>query len=608
MGLFKPDVEKLAAKRDLKGLIAALAHRKADVRKCAADAIRRLAKEGIFDSATVKPLIASLSDEDESVRKDAAFALGDLATKSATATDVAAVKPLTRLLSDANWEVRWSAAFAINRLAWRGIFDATTVKPLIGLLQSRSGRIRENAAYALAYLARAGVSDTRHAHRSLKKIASSDGDHRVRKAAKKALSEMRKETLVGLSKLMSYILRHDAEQSYPVGLDRGCYAQMSQLVHAISSTPEWSWVGRRHIEEVANKSRWKNKKRFVMKGDRIKAVYGVTRDCPSTKTITGELTRDPVKNTRLLKPEPTPQPAPQPAPEHRPTTEPAAIEVRRGYEVLPNNDLKFGIRVINPTPYLIADVETIFDYDKTLFSLKGDDVQTLANIHPGGERTAKYVLTPRLCVHNEKIGATIRYNDHTGERRTDQMRPKEVHCVCPFLKEKAIREGEFAELAAKSEYIDAGLSFSGIDVSEIADFIKESCSHRLSAVSEHGIDNTIVLNLAGESMGEEAYYLLTAVIQPYKGITRIMLRAYSDKSHGLHGFLNEITASIRHLVGSVQSAREIGVIESTQVINIIDSVVQRTSFGGAGDGGSAEVNVKDSVVHRSNVGGGDAER
>lgn len=42
MGLFKPDVDKLAAKRDFNGLIAALAHRKADVRKCAADAMRRL--------------------------------------------------------------------------------------------------------------------------------------------------------------------------------------------------------------------------------------------------------------------------------------------------------------------------------------------------------------------------------------------------------------------------------------------------------------------------------------------------------------------------------------------------------------------------------------
>ncbi len=59
------------------------------------------------------------------------------------------------------------------------------------------------------------------------------------------------------------------------------------------------------------------------------------------------------------------------------------------------------------------------------------------------------------------------------------------------------------------------------------------------------------------------------------------------------------TNSIRHLVGSVQSAKEVGIIESKQVINIIDSVVQRTSFGGTG---AASVNVEDSVVQRTEIG------
>jgi hypothetical protein len=305
-------------------------------------------------------------------------------------------------------------------------------------------------------------------------------------------------------------------------------------------------------------------------------------------------------------PEPIPQPTP---PDPTPTKESAAIEVRRGYEVLQNNDIRFGIRVINPISYLIADVETILDYPRTLFSLKGDVVQTLANIPPNGERTAKYVLTPRGCVHNEAIGATIIYRDHTGKRCTVQMRGKEVHCVYPFLREKSLTEGEFAELAAESGHIEEGLSFSGIGISEVASFIKESCTHRLHTAGEHEIDNTIVLNLADESIGEGAYYLLTAVIQPYKekDVTRIALRAYSDKPYGLHGFLNEIVGSIRHLVGSVQSAKEIGIIEENQVINIIDAVVQRTSFGGVGQGGNTKVNIKDSVVHRSDLDGRDRD-
>ena len=289
--------------------------------------------------------------------------------------------------------------------------------------------------------------------------------------------------------------------------------------------------------------------------------------------------------------------------------ESAELDIKRGYEVLSNNDLRFGVRITNPSSYVILDVQTILDYPRTLFSLKGDVVQTLANIPPNGERTAQYILTPKACIHNEKIDAIIRYKDHIGETHTVHMRGKEVHCVCPFLKENPMREGEFAELVAKSKHIEEGLSFNGINPREIVTFIKESCAHRLHTVGEHEIDDTIVLNLAGESIGEEAYYLLTAVIQPYKekDIAQIALQAYSDKPYGLHGFLNEITASIRHLVGSVQSAKEIGIIEEKQVINIIDSVVQRTSFGGVGDGGSAEVNVEGSVVHRSDVGGGDRD-
>jgi hypothetical protein len=46
-----------------------------------------------------------------------------------------------------------------------------------------------------------------------------------------------------------------------------------------------------------------------------------------------------------------------------------------------------------------------------------------------------------------------------------------------------------------------------------------------------------------------------------------------DKPYGLSGFLTETASSLRHLVGTVQSAREIGIIEQRQVITISDSVV-----------------------------------
>jgi kynureninase len=101
----------------------------------------------------------------------------------------------------------------------------------------------------------------------------------------------------------------------------------------------------------------------------------------------------------------------------------------------------------------------------------------------------------------------------------------------------------------------------------------------LHKVREYDIEGQKVIYLSGESIGEKAYYLLTAVIQDYKGLTQVVLRAHSDKKYGLNGFMNEMADSLRHLVGSVQNAKEIGIIENTQVINIIDSVVQRTNIG-----------------------------
>ncbi len=62
-------------------------------------------------------------------------------------------------------------------------------------------------------------------------------------------------------------------------------------------------------------------------------------------------------------------------------------------------------------------------------------------------------------------------------------------------------------------------------------------------------------------------------------------------------------------MSTIQSATEVGIIESRQVINIINSVVQRTSFGGNGKGtGTTSVSIEDSVVQRSTIGVGTTKK
>lgn len=68
--------------------------------------------------------------------------------------------------------------------------------------------------------------------------------------------------------------------------------------------------------------------------------------------------------------------------------------------------------------------------------------------------------------------------------------------------------------------------------------------------------------------------------------------------------MNEMANSLRHLVVSVQNAKEIGIIENTQVINIIDSVVQRMNFNIEEGINSKDINIKNCIVQRSTIGAG----
>jgi hypothetical protein len=282
------------------------------------------------------------------------------------------------------------------------------------------------------------------------------------------------------------------------------------------------------------------------------------------------------------------------------------IEIKRGYEVLSDNNVRFGIRVTNISDFAVSDMEVILDYTESLFKMEGNKIQKLGAIPPSNTRTVEFLLKPLGCIHKVNIEALISYRDPKWEKHIVTMQPKEVHCVCPFLKPKKMQRVEFLELSNTGHTAETGLNFKGVPVEQLTSYLTDTCGTRHFTVDEFPTDNGRMLYLASESIGEKAYYLLTALIQETEGLTKVMLRAVSDKPHGLNGFLNEIVADLRHVVSTVQSAREIGVIKKEQVINIIDSVVQRTTF--AGGEGSASVNIKDSVVQRTEIKGDEKKK
>lgn len=81
---------------------------------------------------------------------------------------------------------------------------------------------------------------------------------------------MEKRKRVELSKLISYILRHHPEK-YGLSLDRYGFANLQKLVEVISQKKKW--VSKQEIRKVVEKS---EKKRFEIKGNKIRATYGHT--------------------------------------------------------------------------------------------------------------------------------------------------------------------------------------------------------------------------------------------------------------------------------------------------------------------------------------------
>lgn len=109
-----PDIAKLKAKKDLKGLINALNYKDAYIR---ADAVEALGELG--DPKSYDPLIHALSDSDSDVRKRVVLAVASLGDKKA-------FEPLLFMLKDSEYDVQSNAILSLGKLRDERAVDILT--------------------------------------------------------------------------------------------------------------------------------------------------------------------------------------------------------------------------------------------------------------------------------------------------------------------------------------------------------------------------------------------------------------------------------------------------------------------------------------------------
>jgi HEAT repeat protein len=147
MGLFsrKPNVDELAAKKDVKGLIEALEHKEPRVREQAALALGK-----IGHASSIQALLKAQKDKDLSVRVAAAEALARVSFAATPET-----KKLLEALKHEEPSVREQA---IRTLGEMGQLQAQ--KPVTLALQDEDSLVRVAAAEALGNILGAPESET----------------------------------------------------------------------------------------------------------------------------------------------------------------------------------------------------------------------------------------------------------------------------------------------------------------------------------------------------------------------------------------------------------------------------------------------------------------
>ena len=242
-----PDVQKLKAKGDIRGLVKALAYlQDTEVQSAAADALAVIGREGPIDGLlqllrhkdadlrrwavqalarckqawVIEPLAGALRDGDVSVRRSAAAGLG--ATRNP-----AALQALVAALRQSDPELRAAAASGLGNLG-----DRQAVQPLIVALNDWVPRARASAAEAL------GKLGDRQALDPLTRVAREDMDAHVRACAASALNRvggLEKEDEQVVRQLLNLLRQWRQMHMYgPVGPEP--YEEMSRKIRQIGES------------------------------------------------------------------------------------------------------------------------------------------------------------------------------------------------------------------------------------------------------------------------------------------------------------------------------------------------------------------------------------
>ncbi len=172
--------------------------------------------------------------------------------------------------------------------------------------------------------------------------------------------------------------------------------------------------------------------------------------------------------------------------------------------------------------------------------------------------------------------------------------------IYTVLSPKKMDSTEYVSLTKRLQSETYGYTLKGVDTKTVYMHVMEELKG-LNVVSTHCSPSSSVLMFSAQSFDGETY-LLTVAIDMKSDACNVAFKMYSSKEKELKEMLVKIADIINYTIIILSMAKEIEKIEVKEVINIIDSVVQRSKLGTAmpsPEKADKKIEIKDSVVQRT---------
>ncbi|MCK4715068.1 MAG: hypothetical protein KAT35_05800, partial [Candidatus Aenigmarchaeota archaeon] len=181
----------------------------------------------------------------------------------------------------------------------------------------------------------------------------------------------------------------------------------------------------------------------------------------------------------------------------------------------------------------------------------------------------------------------------------EQFKTQKTH-LDSIITSYPISEKLYTELERKFVHQQRGYTFRGLKGGVVIKHVMENCKD-MTLVAEHRFEKEVMLLYSFRLEGK--HHMLTVVIKKDDDFVHLVLKLYSDSMDKIVQDLERIADIIRHTITVETEAHEVEKVEIKKIINIIDSVVQRSRIGTGEEGGTIkkDVKVKDSVVQRTST-------